>query len=79
MSLLEIEALEAGYEDARVLRGVSLEVDANEIVAVIGPNGAGKSTMLKAIYSLVTRTPDRCTSPERTSPVFAPTSSHGWA
>lgn len=55
MSLLEIDALEAGYEDARVLRGVSLEADANEIVAVIGPNGAGKSTMLKAIYSLVTR------------------------
>ena len=55
MSLLEVDALEAGYDDAQVLRGVSLKADANEIVAVIGPNGAGKSTMLKAIYSLVTR------------------------
>src|SRR5438128_2190466 len=55
MSLLEVDALEAGYDDALVLRGVSLNAAANEIVAVIGPNGAGKSTMLKAVYGLVTR------------------------
>ncbi len=54
MSLLEIDALEAGYDDALVLRGVSLTAEAHEIVAVIGPNGAGKSTLLKAIYGLVT-------------------------
>jgi branched-chain amino acid transport system ATP-binding protein len=55
MSLLEVDALEAGYDDALVLRGVSLTARADEIVAVIGPNGAGKSTMLKAVYGLVTR------------------------
>ena len=55
MSLLEVDALEASYDDALVLRGVSLRADASEIVAVIGPNGAGKSTMLKAVYGLVTR------------------------
>jgi len=55
MNLLEIDALEAGYDDALVLRGVSLSAGAKEIVAVIGPNGAGKSTMLKAVYGLVTR------------------------
>jgi len=55
MSLLEVNALEAGYDDALVLRGVSLTADSHEIVAVIGPNGAGKSTMLKAVYGLVTR------------------------
>ena len=55
MSLLEVDALEAGYDDALVLRGVSLTADAHEIVAVIGPNGAGKSTLLKAVYGLVTR------------------------
>ena len=55
MSLLEVESLEAGYDDAVILRGVSLAAGADEIVAIIGPNGAGKSTLLKAVYGLVTR------------------------
>jgi ABC-type branched-subunit amino acid transport system ATPase component len=54
LSLLEVEKLEAGYDDALILRGVSLAAGADEIVAIIGPNGAGKSTLLKAIYGLVT-------------------------
>jgi len=53
-ALLEIDELSAGYEDALVLRGVSLRAEPGEIVAVIGPNGAGKSTLLKAVYGLVT-------------------------
>src|SRR5712691_12692717 len=53
--LLTVDGLQAGYDDALVLRGVSLRAAADEIVAVIGPNGAGKSTMLKAVYGLVTR------------------------
>jgi ABC-type branched-subunit amino acid transport system ATPase component len=51
--LLEVTNLEAGYDDALILRGVDLVAAADQIVAVIGPNGAGKSTLLKAVYGLV--------------------------
>jgi ABC-type branched-subunit amino acid transport system ATPase component len=53
--MLDVEALEAGYDDAMILHGVSLRAETGEIVAVIGPNGAGKSTLLKAIYGLIVR------------------------
>jgi ABC-type branched-subunit amino acid transport system ATPase component len=52
-ALLEVAALEAGYDDALILRGVDLSAAAEQIVAIVGPNGAGKSTLLKAIYGLV--------------------------
>jgi branched-chain amino acid transport system ATP-binding protein len=51
--LLEISGLEAGYDDALILRGVDLAAGAEEIVAIVGPNGAGKSTLLKAVYGLL--------------------------
>jgi ABC-type branched-subunit amino acid transport system ATPase component len=51
--LLAVEALEAGYDEALILRGVSMSASADEIVSIIGPNGAGKSTLLKAVYGLV--------------------------
>ena len=52
-ALLEVTSLEAGYDDALILRGVDLSASAEQIVAIVGPNGAGKSTLLKAIYGLV--------------------------
>jgi neutral amino acid transport system ATP-binding protein len=52
-TLLEVEGLEAGYDDALVLHGVSLRAEAGELVCIVGPNGAGKTTLLKAVYGLV--------------------------
>jgi len=49
VSLLAVENLELAYADAAVCRGISLHVEAGEIVALIGANGAGKSTILRAI------------------------------
>jgi branched-chain amino acid transport system ATP-binding protein len=51
--LLELREISAGYGPVQVLHGVSLRVNAGEIVSVIGPNGAGKSTTFKAIMGLI--------------------------
>jgi ABC-type branched-subunit amino acid transport system ATPase component len=53
MNLLELREVYGGYGGADILNGVSLRVDAGEIVVIIGPNGAGKSTAMKAVFGLV--------------------------
>ena len=52
-AILTADGLVGGYGEADVLHGVSLEVEATDIVVVVGPNGAGKSTALKALFGLV--------------------------
>jgi len=51
--MLNINGIDVGYGDVRVLSGVSLHVDQGELVAVIGSNGAGKTTLLKSISGLL--------------------------
>ncbi len=50
---LVVRGLTSGYGEVPVIRDISLEVGADEIVTMIGPNGAGKSTILKAIFGLL--------------------------
>ena len=50
--MLEIKELYAGYGELEVLKGINLEINPNEIIALIGPNGAGKSTVIKSIFNI---------------------------
>ena len=52
-ALLDVKELRAGYGVIEVLKGISIHVDAGEIVTVIGANGAGKTTTLMTISGIV--------------------------
>jgi len=50
--LLEVGNVTAYYGDLQALFGISLEVNAGEIVTLIGANGAGKTTILRVISGM---------------------------
>ena len=51
--MLRITSVDAFYGRVQALRGISLHVDAGEIVTLIGANGAGKTTILQTISGLI--------------------------
>ena len=52
MALLEVRDIRTRYGSIEALKGISLTVDAGEVVTLIGSNGAGKSTTLRSISGL---------------------------
>lgn len=53
MTALSIRDLHAGYDGVTVVRELTLDVAAGEVVALLGPNGAGKTTTLRTISGLL--------------------------
>ncbi len=53
MSLLATDNLVKEYRGRRVVNGVSITVEAGEIVGLLGPNGAGKTTTFNMVVGVV--------------------------
>jgi len=51
-ALLEVKNLRGGYGQIEVLRGIDLNVNAGETVALLGSNGAGKSTLANVVCGI---------------------------
>jgi urea transport system ATP-binding protein len=54
--MLSVSGLESGYGRARVLFGVSLEVEPGQLVCVMGRNGVGKTTLLNTVMGVLPAT-----------------------
>jgi ABC-type branched-subunit amino acid transport system ATPase component len=53
--LLAVQALSGGYGDTRIVRGLSLQVQAGQVLAVLGRNGVGKTTLMRLLTGLAHR------------------------
>ncbi len=53
MALLELENVHVYYGNIHALKGISIQVEEGEVVAMLGANGAGKTTTLRTISGLL--------------------------
>ena len=54
MPLIAIDNVKKSFGDNQVLKGIRLDVDPGEVIAIIGKSGSGKSTLLRCINGLET-------------------------
>lgn len=50
--MIKVENLKKSFGDVEVLKGMSMQIEKNEVVVVIGPSGSGKSTFLRCLNKL---------------------------
>ncbi len=51
--LLEARAVSAGYDESRVLHGVTLAIRPGEVLGLMGRNGMGKTTLIRTLIGLL--------------------------
>jgi len=54
--LLSVNDLKASYDESIILRGVTMKVKPNSVVALLGRNGVGKTSLLRSIMGLMPKT-----------------------
>lgn len=54
MNILKAKNIHKKFNDLEVLKGIDLEVNKGEVIAIIGPSGSGKSTFLRCLIRLET-------------------------
>jgi L-cystine transport system ATP-binding protein len=52
MKMIEVRGLTKRFLDTEVLRGIDLDVEKGEVLAIIGPSGSGKTTLLRCLNFL---------------------------
>lgn len=52
MTILKMKNIQKSFDELEVLKDISIEVEAGEIVSIIGPSGSGKSTLLRCATGL---------------------------
>ena len=52
--MLQMHDIHKSFGDLKVLKGIDIEVNRGEVLAIIGPSGSGKSTLLRCINKLET-------------------------
>ena len=63
--MLNVQSIDAYYGQAKILHGLSLNIQQGEVVALLGRNGAGKSTTMKSIIGIVPPRAGRITFRDR--------------
>ncbi|EMJ5872246.1 amino acid ABC transporter ATP-binding protein [Clostridioides difficile] len=51
--MIKVENLHKSFKETEVLKGINLEINQSEVVAILGPSGTGKSTLLRCLNYLV--------------------------
>jgi polar amino acid transport system ATP-binding protein len=52
MAMISVKQLTKRFGDLQILKGIDLEIEARQVVAIIGPSGSGKSTVLRCLNFL---------------------------